>query len=138
MTDIVNGLLVRRQQVLMAKRSPLRQNHPNTWSFPGGHVEENETLEQALIRELTEEIGVLATSWSFMHRFDDQPKMSGDKVTFHFFAVDNWDGDPTNLGDEHTELRWVKITDASKMQNLAFTSYGKLFQTLAAHLDGGP
>lgn len=84
MTDIVGGLLLRDQKVLMAYRSPSRTNHPGTWSFPGGHVENSETLEQALKRELSEEIGVLAKSWSFIQRFDD-PKSNLDKpVTFHF------------------------------------------------------
>ena len=58
MVDIVNGLLLRDRQVLMARRSANRRLSPNTWSFPGGHVEEGETLEQALTRELSEEIGV--------------------------------------------------------------------------------
>ncbi|PCJ04211.1 MAG: hypothetical protein COB16_19325 [Rhodobacteraceae bacterium] len=53
-------------------------------------------------------------------------------VTFHFFAVDNWERDPTNLGDEHTEIRWVKLADAPKTQDLAFASYEKLFPALVA------
>ena len=132
MTDIVNGLLVREKQVLMARRSPSRQNYPDTWSFPGGHVEDGETIEQALTRELSEEIGILAKSWSFMWRFDDQSAGLDRRVTHHFFAVDDWERDPTNLGDEHTEILWVKLADATKMQDLAFATYKKLFQALAA------
>lgn len=131
MTDIVNGLLVRGRQILMARRSPSRRNYPDSWSFPGGHVEHGETLEQALKRELLEEIGVQAKSWSFIQRFDDRSVDPDRPVTFHCFAVDEWVGDPTNRGREHSEIRWVDLADAPGMRGLAFPSYRELFEALA-------
>ncbi len=131
MADIVNGLLLRDQHVLLAHRSTARRTYPNTWSFPGGHVEAGETIEQALSRELSEEIGILARSSSFLHRFDDQPAGPESRVTFHLFAVDEWEGEPVNLGDEHSELRWVSLAAASRMPRLAFASYADLFCALA-------
>ena len=38
---------------------------PNQWDFFGGHVEEGETPEQALVREIKEELGVELPSWEF-------------------------------------------------------------------------
>lgn len=133
MTDIVNGLLMRDQQILMAHRSPLRRNYPGTWSFPGGHVEAGETIEQALTRELYGEIGVVAKSWSFLQSFDDQSTGPNRPVKFHFFKVDEWKGDPLNIGDEHTEIRWIKLVDAVQMQDLALASYVELFEALTAN-----
>jgi len=60
MTDIVNGLLVRDGLVLMARRSRHRRSYSDTWSFPGGHVEPGETFDEALVRELHEELGIEA------------------------------------------------------------------------------
>lgn len=135
MTDIVNGLLVRDQHVLMAHRSPLRRTYPGTWSFPGGHVEDGETLEQALKRELSEEIGVLAKSWVSLGRFDD-PSGSPEKVvTFHFFLVRQWHGAPQNIGNEHTEIRWVRLPDAIHMPDLTFLFYLELFEVLQRRCD---
>lgn len=117
----------------MAHRSPFRRNYPGTWSFPGGHVEDGETLEDALKRELSEEIGVLAKSWSFIQKFND-PKSNPDKpVSFHFFVVDDWQGKPINIGDEHTQIRWVKLSDAAQMEDLTFSSYVDIFAILARH-----
>lgn len=130
MTDIVNGLLVRDQHVLMAHRSPLRRTYPGTWSFPGGHVEDGETLEQALQRELHEEIEVLAQSWSFMKQFDDVAGGPSRKVSFHCFAVTQWQGEPRNIGSEHTEIKWVRLHDAIHMSDLTFPSYVALFEAL--------
>ncbi|MGB3177753.1 MAG: NUDIX domain-containing protein [Albidovulum sp.] len=132
LADIVNGLLVRDQKVLMAHRSPSRINYPCTWSFPGGHVEDGETHEQALKRELSEEIGVIANSWSFLKRFVDPTTNPDQPVTFHFFVVSAWEGQPTNIGDEHTEIRWIKLIDAIQMQDLTFASYVELFEALGA------
>lgn len=130
MTEIVNGLLLRDQEVLLARRSPMRLNYPGTWSFPGGHVEDGESHEQALKRELSEEIGISAECWSFMQRFIDVAANPERNVMFHFFRVDEWTGEPTNLCREHTEIRWVQLDDAMQLKGLTFPIYIELIRAL--------
>jgi 8-oxo-dGTP diphosphatase len=43
---------------------------PNCWDFFGGHVEDGETPEQALVREVKEELGVVLRNWEFVRRYD--------------------------------------------------------------------
>lgn len=43
---------------------------PNRWDFFGGHLEGSETPEQALVREVNEELGVTLKSWEFFRRYD--------------------------------------------------------------------
>ena len=57
MKDIVKAILLRGSNVLLARRSSGPRNYPDRWSFPGGHVETGEALDDALVRELQEEIG---------------------------------------------------------------------------------
>lgn len=49
-------ILRQKQRVLMGKR--IGSHGANTWSFPGGHIEFNETAEEAAWRELREETGI--------------------------------------------------------------------------------
>lgn len=63
-------------RVLLAKR-PANKPMPNLWEFPGGKIEDNETPEAAIIRELDEELGIdtkstcLAPLSFVSHAYDD-------------------------------------------------------------------
>ncbi len=131
MVDIVNGLLIRHGRVLMARRSSLRPRYPGSWSFPGGQVEAGETFDAALFRELREEVGIRIGEWSLLDRFVDPATEPEHPVIFHMFAVTKWYGSPINLGDEHTEIRWVALADAAAMPDLTFARYGKILWQLS-------
>ena len=56
--DCAMAILRAGDSVLMCHRHPAREWFPDVWDFPGGHVEPDETPQQALVRELDEELGV--------------------------------------------------------------------------------
>jgi 8-oxo-dGTP diphosphatase len=131
MRNIVNALLVREGTVLLARRSPQRAAYPGLWSFPGGHVEANETLDEALIRELCEEVRVTPTRSISLGLISDPNAEAAEPVTYHMYAVTAWEGgEPTMIGDEHTELRWFLLEAASGLPDLALEEYRALFRKL--------
>ena len=74
------------------------------WEFPGGKIASNESAEQALARELGEELGIeLQDSAHFMHLEHDYPDRS---VSIDFYLVRSWKNDPEGL--EGQQLRWVE------------------------------
>ena len=125
-TTIVKGILLRDQQVLLAHRAPDRTNYPNSWSFPGGHVEAGDTPRQAMVRELQEEVGVTDPKAIHLCDMQDAAKL----VTFHLYVVREWSGIPRNLGHEHDQLKWFDLSDAKQLEGLTFEAYRDLFVQL--------
>lgn len=126
--DIVNAVMLRECCVLLAKRSATRRSYPNLWSFPGGHVERGEDLDRALHRELGEEIGVVPTRYRALATFPDP---QAPDVTYHLFAVTEWQGEPRILDDEHSELAWFDRDAAVRLPDLALDSYRPMLAGLA-------
>ncbi|MBF9025141.1 MULTISPECIES: 8-oxo-dGTP diphosphatase MutT [unclassified Roseobacter] len=95
-------------RVLLAQR-PEGKSMAGLWEFPGGKVEEGETPEAALIRELHEELGIetwqscLAPLCFASHSYEK----------FHLlmplFACRKWDGIPQSR--EGQALKWVRAKD---------------------------
>ncbi len=83
---IANALLLQGGKVLLARRSPARKAYPDLWSFPGGHVEPGETLEEALVREASEEIGIVPLIYSVLGTIADP----NAHATYHMFSVISW------------------------------------------------
>lgn len=81
----VGGVLIHEGRVLLIRRGkePLR----GRWVVPGGTVELGETLEQALVREMDEETGLLVAPGEVLTVFDRIMQEAGT-VRYHYVIVD--------------------------------------------------
>ncbi len=131
MRRIVNALLVRDGAVLLTKRSPAKRVYPDTWSFPGGHVEQGEALDDALVREVGEEVGLVPICFHELGTIEKPDPTDYGAVTHHLYAVTAWGGrEPVLVGDEHTELRWCALERAVSIEGLAMAEYVGFFERL--------
>jgi len=96
-----------------------------------GHVEHGESLDDALIREVQEELGVTPSQFRHIATFNERcPEIYGDAV-HHVYGITSWQGgNPTNVSDEHTELKWFSISEMLLLKNIADAEY-PLFAQLA-------
>lgn len=105
--NVVVGLVFNNQnEVLIALRPP-HVVQPGVWEFPGGKVETGETLENALIREFQEEIGIHITQAAFFLKIEKPSSEKNSVLTLHIFRVLQFSGTPR--GCENQEIRWVPI-----------------------------
>ena len=105
------GVIVRQQQVLLALRSN-KQHQGGKWEFPGGKVEPDETVAQALTRELLEEVAINVTETSsFMQLEYAYPEKT---VLLDIYLVTDFTGEPHGL--EGQPLQWVNIADLSSIK----------------------
>ncbi|VVC04425.1 ADP-ribose pyrophosphatase [Candidatus Bilamarchaeum dharawalense] len=56
--NVAAGIIQKNNKILIAQRKQGCKREPNKWEFPGGKIEKNETPENALKREIKEELGM--------------------------------------------------------------------------------
>jgi 8-oxo-dGTP diphosphatase len=104
MLQVVAGIIERDGRVLIGRRKP-DQSHPLQWEFPGGKVEPGETPEQALARELGEELAVLQVQGHEMTR-QEFTYPGKDPIELIFYRVESFIGEPKNR--VFHEMRWER------------------------------
>ncbi len=112
---VVVALILRGDEVLVCQRRP-DQPMALKWEFPGGKIEPGETPEQALVRELDEELGIDADIGSHVTHTRHTYR-SGGAVDLQFFAVHSFRGEVTNR--IFHEVRWVPLRDLTAYDFLA-------------------
>lgn len=101
----VAAALIRDDKVLLVKRLPHRRVYPDLWDLPGGHIEGDESAEEALRRETYEELSIDVAEYRKLGTILDPVEPADITV----FAITARHGDPTNAApDEHSEIGWFK------------------------------
>ncbi len=112
---VVAALILRGDEVLICQRRP-DQPMALKWEFPGGKIERGETPEQALVRELDEELGIDADIGYLVARIRHVYR-SGGAVDLQFFAVRSFRGEVANR--IFHDMRWVSMRDLTTFDFLA-------------------
>ena len=110
------GVLIRRDRMLLVKRAASRALSPGMWDFPGGHSEAGEAPENAMVRELAEEIGVVPVTY---REYEETParSLNSEGLPVHCYFVTEWSGTPGNLQEhEHSEIAWIRLAEADKLE----------------------
>ena len=96
---------------LIAQRSA-KMSNPLLWEFPGGKVEDGESPERALARELEEELGVEVEVGAFVARGSAViPGTSAREIILDVYRATLVDGTRQAIPREHAELAWVAPED---------------------------
>jgi 8-oxo-dGTP diphosphatase len=112
--EVVAGLIVREGLLLVCQRKQ-EGAFPLKWEFPGGKVETNEAHENALRRELMEELGIRAEKlreiFRHTHKYSDE-----FRVNLRFYRVHSFTGMLINRAFQ--DLAWAGMDNLSSFDFL--------------------
>ena len=103
-------------RLLVARRTAPPQ-FAGMWEFPGGKVESGETAEQALHRELLEELGVRVRLGAELDSGSADGWPLSERAAMRVWFAELLDGAPHPLQD-HDELRWINIRNRDEVLDL--------------------
>lgn len=104
LVECIAFMLMQDDQVLAEKRKRTKRVVPGAVAFPGGHIEARESPEEALYREVQEEVGIvpieIAYVCTLLHRSQEFRKL-------HYFAVTRWEGEI--IPQEAESVVWIQL-----------------------------
>ncbi len=107
--NVAAGILLDTEGRLLITDRSRASTMREFWEFPGGKLANGESAEDALCRELAEELGIEIMSFGYFCSLEhDYPEM---RVEIDFFVVRKWRGTPSGI--EGQSLRWLKPAEIS-------------------------
>ena len=115
----VNVIIINKDnKVLIAKRKP-NQPMPDKWEFPGGKLEEDETLKECAHREIQEEIELDIVLDEYLGFEDIDYK--GQVFSMHLYTARKLDENQVIVLNEHVECLWVELSELNSYDMPATT-----------------
>ena len=107
---VAAGILIDTDGRLLVTDRSRAKTMQEFWEFPGAKLAAGESAEDALRRELSEELGIdIASPVHFHSLVHDYPKM---RVAIEFFLVRRWQGTP--FANEGQKLQWLQPSEISR------------------------
>ena len=93
-------------QILIAKR-PNKKHLSGFWEFPGGKVEKGESPENALVREVKEELNIDINNKCVAPLTFSEFNYEKFHLLLLLYVCRRWEGEPMSM--EKNEIKWVKV-----------------------------
>ena len=107
------GLINEKNEVLISLRKN-RTDYNDYWEYPGGKVESGETTDQALVREIKEEIDLEISKNCIAPLTFAVDQHEGNETVLFLYICRKWEGSITSLLDQR--VKWVKPIDLAEYQ----------------------
>lgn len=112
----VKGIIRKDGKILILKRSDTDDHKPGVWETVGGGMDREESPQRALLREISEETGLVVNVGSPFNVFTFKKDTGEFKVGITFLC--EYLGGEVVLSDEHTDYRWVDPQEFADMESV--------------------
>jgi len=109
----IAGILYKDQKILLGKRKP-GGHVGGLWEFPGGKIENNETGEEALIREFKEELDIDVKVLSKICKKEFKSETKNFTLIAYYIDALSYD----IIKHEHSEIKWFTINEIFNLKEL--------------------
>jgi 8-oxo-dGTP diphosphatase len=117
---VVAAVIEREDRRILIGQRRRHDTSPLKWEFPGGKVEEGETPEAALKRELREELGVTLKKYAEIARVTYKYAETSEQLEIRFFAAEIAEG--AILAKPFEQIAWVLPKELGEYNFLAANS----------------
>lgn len=115
MLNVVCGIIRKNNGTVLVGCRPMGKHLEGKWEFPGGKIEDGESAETALHREIAEELGcevsIVCRLPDFCHSYKGGICL---KMIPFVCELKNDTDKPTAL--QHTELKWIELKEINQVE----------------------
>lgn len=119
MLNVVGAVLIQNNKILLPKRSANLKKMPNKYEFPGGKVEESESLKEGLKRELFEELCINVNIEDIIEFPNNVLKT--EKFILTIYIIKKWENELTINPEINSEILEVNIHELTNVEELLET-----------------
>lgn len=114
MNNTVVSIFIENKKLLMDKRSGSKKVYANFLMCPSGHIENNESFEDAIKREMKEELNIEVKKSKYLFAIDDLDPFSKLKFRHNFILIESYTG-KIKASRESKGLVWMSYEELMKI-----------------------
>jgi len=115
MFEVVSLFIENKEKILFLQNSSAKKHNPLLWGIPAGKIEKNENKEEALIREIFEETGIVLGKNKLNYNSTVYIKYPTHDFIYHMYKTSITKNEEIKLSKEHINYKWLTAKEALKL-----------------------